>query len=76
MPPLGVVTVTPTAPAAWAGVTAVIVVSLTTVKLAAAVVPNVTAVAPVRWLPVMVTDVPPAEGPDVGLIRLSAGPAT
>ena len=54
----GVVTVTSTVPAAWAGVVAVIWVAETTVKLVAAVAPKSTAVAPVKLVPVMVTDGP------------------
>ena len=57
MPP-GVVTVMSTVPALPAGVVAVICEALTTVKLVAAFDPNVTAVAPVRLVPVIVTDVP------------------
>ena len=50
-----------------AGLSAVIVVSLTTVRFVAAVVPKSTAVAPVKPVPVIVTKVPPAVGPLVGL---------
>src|SRR5450631_1419632 len=64
--PLGVVTLTVTAPTP-AAVTAVIWVAELTVKLAAAVAPNFTAVAPVKPVPVMTTLVPPASGPDVGV---------
>src|SRR5665213_2854070 len=63
--PFGVVTLTFTAPVP-AAVIAVIWVAESTVKLAAAVVPNLTAVAPVKPVPVMTTLVPPALGPDVG----------
>ena len=56
--PLGVVTVTSTVPLP-AGLTAVIWVSLLTLKLAAAVAPNETLVALVKPVPVMVTLVPP-----------------
>ncbi len=49
-----------------AGEVAVIWVSETTVKLVAAVAPKATAVAPVKPVPVMVTVVPPAVGPEVG----------
>ena len=38
-------------------------------KRAAAVVPKLTAVAPVKPVPVMVTEVPPAVGPAFGLHR-------
>ena len=55
MPP-GVVTVTSTVPAACAGAVAVIWVAETTVKVVAAVAPKSTAVAPVKPVPVMVTD--------------------
>ena len=49
------------------GLSAVIVVSLTTVRFVAGVVPKSTAVAPVKPVPVIVTRVPPAAGPLVGL---------
>ncbi len=70
--PLGVVTVTWTVPLP-AGATAVITLSETTVNEVAAVAPNFTDVAPVKWLPVKVTDVPPVLGPWVGLIPLRVG---
>ena len=44
-------------------------------KLVAAVAPNSTAVAPVKLVPVMVTDVPPAGGPLVGLMPVTVGAA-
>ena len=72
--PPGVVTVTSTVPVP-AGLSAVIVVSLTTVKFVAAVVPKSTAVAPVKPVPVIVTDVPPAAGPLVGLRPVTVGAA-
>ena len=46
-----------------------------TVKLVALVVPNLTAVAPVRLAPVMVTWVPPAAGPLAGEIPVTVGAA-
>ena len=61
--PLGpppVVTIMPTAPALRAGVIQVIVVLFTIVREVAAVIPNVTEVAPVKFVPVIVTLVPPA----------------
>ena len=70
--PAGVVTVTSTVPVP-AGLSAVIVVSLTTVKLVAGVVPKSTAVAPVKPVPVIVTEVPPAAGPLVGLMPVTVG---
>ena len=51
-----------------AGVEVVILVSLTTVNLEAAVEPKNTAVAPVNPLPVIVTCVPPPEFPLDGVI--------
>ena len=44
------------------------------VKLAVAA-PNVTAVTPVKLVPVIVTDVPPAAGPAVGEIEVTVGAA-
>ena len=73
--PLGVVTSTLAVPAVPAGVVAVIVVAFTTVTAVAAVPPIVTAVAPVKLVPVMVTDCPPASGPDDGLMDATVGPA-
>jgi hypothetical protein len=61
------VTVTSTVPADWAGEVAVIEVAELTVKLVAATDPKLTAVAPVKLVPVMVTDVPPAVIPRLGL---------
>jgi hypothetical protein len=72
--PLGVVTVTFTVPVP-AGLTAVIEVAELTVKLVAAVVPNCTAVAPVKPVPVTVTLLPPAVGPLVGLMPVTVGAA-
>jgi hypothetical protein len=51
----------------------VICVSDTTVKLVAARPPNPTLVAPVKPLPVIVTVVPPACGPDDGEIDVIVG---
>ena len=73
--PPGVVTVTSTVPALPAGAVAVMLVALLIVKLVAAVEPNLTAVAPVRLVPVIVTDVPPPVGPAVGLICVTVGAA-
>ena len=74
--PPGVVTVMSTVPAEPAGAVAVIEVALLTVKPVALVAPNLTAVAPVRLVPVIVTLVPPAVGPAVGLTLLTVGAAT
>ena len=54
-------------PAVPAGVVQVRLVSLITTTLVQALPPTVTADAPVRPLPVIVMDVPPAIGPAVGL---------
>ena len=68
--PLGpppVVTIIPAAPAlSTAGVRQVIVVLFTTLREVADNPPNVTKVAPVKFLPVIVTFVPPAMPPDDG----------
>ena len=64
--PPGVVTVTSTTPAVPAGLTAVIVVELTTMTLMAAVAPKSTTVAPPKLFPVMVTLVPPEVEPKRG----------
>jgi len=72
--PPGVVTVTSTTPEP-AGEFAVIEAALTTVRLVAAVVPNLTAVVPVKFVPVIATSVPPASGPDVGLRPVTVGAA-
>jgi hypothetical protein len=73
--PFGVVTVTSATPEP-AGETAVICVSLSTLKLDATAAPKRTAVAPVNVVPVIVTLVPPAPGPDDGLIAVTAGGGT
>jgi hypothetical protein len=74
--PTGVVTVTSTVVLAVpAGDIAVILVSLTTVKLVAGFEPNFTAVAPIKPEPVMVTEVPPDVWPDCGEIPVTCGEA-
>jgi hypothetical protein len=72
------VTVTVTAPALPAGVVAVMVVLFTTTTLVAAVPPNVTVAPVVKFVPVIVTAVPPAVDPVFGLTLLTvgAGPET
>ena len=65
--PLAAVTVTWTVLTMWAGVTALIVLSLRTVKLGAAEPPNATTVTPLlKPRPVIVTVVPPAATPELG----------
>ena len=56
-----------------AGAVAVIWVALLTVKEPAALLPNLTAVAPVKLVPVMVTLVPPDGGPVFGLTLVTVG---
>ena len=73
--PPGVVTNTLAVPALPAGVMAVIEVALLTVNEVAALPPIVTAVAPVKPVPVIVTDCPPAKGPDEGEMAVTVGPA-
>ncbi len=71
--PPPVVTIMPTAPALRAGVIQVIVVLLTTLIVVAAKPPNVTKVAPVKFVPVIVTFVPPAMPPDDGEMSVMLG---
>jgi hypothetical protein len=47
-----------------------------TVKDDAGLVPKSTAVAPVRFIPEMVTVVPPVDGPEVGLMPVRVGGGT
>ena len=71
--PSSVVTIIPTAPALRAGVIQVIVVLFTTLIVVAAKPSNVTDVAPVKFMPVIVTLVPPAMPPDDGEMLLITG---
>ena len=73
--PLGVVTKTLAVPAVPAGVVAVMIVELNTVTLVAVTPSIVTAVAPVKSVPVMVMVVPPAIKPLVGEIVVTVGAA-
>jgi hypothetical protein len=70
-----VVTLTSTVPVP-AGEVAVIDVPELTVKPVAAVAPKVTAVAPLKPVPDIVTVVPPVCGPAVGEIEVTAGAPT
>jgi hypothetical protein len=70
--PPGVVTRTSTVPVP-AGAVAVMEVAEFTVKPVAGAAPKVTAVAAVKLVPVIVTEVPPAAGPEVGDIDVTAG---
>ena len=72
--PPPVVTITPTAPAvARAGVIQVIVVLSTMLREVADNPPNVTEVAPVKDVPVIVTFVPPSVLPDDGEMSVISG---
>jgi hypothetical protein len=76
MPPT-VVTETATAPAKPEGVLAVILVPpVETTTVVASCEPNVTAVAAVKWVPKIVTDVPLLVGPAEGLTRVTVGAST
>ena len=71
--PYIVVTIMPTAPTLRAGVIQVIVVLFTTLIVVAAKPSNVTDVAPVKFVPVIVTFVPPSVLPDDGEILVITG---
>src|SRR5579863_5700207 len=71
--PPAAVTVTSTVPAAPAGEVAVMEPLLTTVTPVAALVPNFTVDPAVKLVPEMVTGVPPAVGPLLGLTPLTVG---
>ena len=70
--PPGVVTVTSTVPVP-AGAVAVMPVALLTVKLAAAEAPKLTALAPVKPVPVTVDRGAAGVGPEVGLTPVTVG---
>ena len=70
------VTVTVTAPALPAGVVAVICVALTTTTFVAALLPNVTVAPAAKFVPVIVTAVPPAVVPVFGDTLVTVGTGT
>src|SRR6266849_10407591 len=72
--PPGVVTVISTVPADSAGDVAVILIDEFTVKELAEKVPNLTNDAFKKFVPLIVTDVPPWIGPEVGLMLVTLGP--
>ena len=74
--PPAVVTVTSTTPVLPAGEVAVMDVAELTVKPVALFAPNLTAVAPVKLVPVIVTVDPPPAGPEVGEIAVTVGRPT
>jgi hypothetical protein len=67
------VTVTLTSPASCGGVVAVIVVEFTTATLVAGTLPNATVTPVLKPVPTIVTDVPPASGPNAGEIDSGTG---
>lgn len=69
-------TTTVTAPAAWAGVVAVIVVAELITTLVAGTPPKVTVAPAAKAVPVRVTAAPPPAGPPDGLTELTTGGAT
>jgi hypothetical protein len=68
--------VTVTAPALPAGVVAVIVVLFTTTTFVAAALPNVTVAPEAKFVPAIVTEVPPAVDPVFGLTLVTVGVTT
>src|SRR5205823_9710620 len=73
VPPVAVTTVTSVFPAGSADVTALIDVALFTVRLAALMRPNLTAVVPVKFVPVILVVVPPPTGPLLGDTPVTVG---
>lgn len=71
--PPGLATLTVATPAVPAGVVAVICVALTTTTLVAAAAPKVTVAPVVKFVPVIVTGVPPVVGPLFGETALTVG---
>jgi hypothetical protein len=71
--PPGAVTVTSTVAADSAGEMAVMDVAVLFESPVAATAPNFTAVAPVKPVPVMVTELPPEVGPELGLTPVTVG---
>ena len=71
--PFGFVTTTLTRPAACGGVVTVIEVLLATVTFVAAVVSNFTVAPEAKFVPVIVTDVPPAVDPGLGKTDVIVG---
>ncbi len=70
------VTVTASAPALPAGDVAVMLVLLTTTTFVADALPNVTVAPGAKFVPVIVTEVPPVVGPLLGLTPLTIGATT
>jgi hypothetical protein len=70
------VTVTSTVPALPAGLAVVICVAELTAKDAAAMPPKFTTEAPLKFVPVITTEVPPAVDPLLGLTAVTVGAGT
>ena len=73
--PLGVVTVTFTVPVPAGEVTVRLVAVTPLIEVPGWPVPKSTAVAPVKLVPLTVTEVPPAVGPLEGLTPVTVGSA-
>ena len=73
--PLGVVTLTFTVPVPGGEVTVSEVALVTSIEVPGFDAPKSTAVAPVKPVPVTVTEVPPAVGPPEGLTAVTVGGA-
>jgi hypothetical protein len=71
--PIGVVTVTSTVPVPAGDVAVIEVPPALTVNEVAAVAPNITAVAPLKLTPAIVTEVPPRAGPLFGVTVVTVG---
>ena len=71
--PLGVVTVTSTAPGVPAGATTVRLPAVSALIEVPRVEPKWTAVAPLKLDPLTMTEVPPPAGPLVGLTPVTVG---
>ena len=71
----GFVTITSTAPEAWAGVVAEMLVAFSTVTELAAAPPKLTVAGATKPVPLIVTDVPPAVEPLVGATAVAEGAA-
>ncbi len=71
--PLDELTVTSTVPAPAAGEVTVTSLGETTTRPVPGTEPKLTALAPAKLVPVMVTVVPPANGPATGLMAATVG---
>ena len=76
VPPIVVTVMSTLLPAVPAGALSTMLVAVSEVKVVTEVVPNLTAVALARLVPVMVTLVPPTAAPVEGLTPVTVGAAT